>query len=148
MSNRLVFDGLAELRQALRNLPSELTGEASNIVEATANAAAVEIRSEYGKHNVTGNLQAGVVISRVDKGKFSAGAIVKSSAPHAHLFEDGSQARHYTTAKGAKHATGKMWGKTPPRPVFRPVMIRHRRRMWELFKDLLTRKGLSVSGNG
>ena len=40
-SNRLVFSGLDELRAALRTLPADLTGEPSNIVEASANGAGV-----------------------------------------------------------------------------------------------------------
>ena len=138
-NNRLVFDGLAELRQQLRNLPAELTAEASNIVNATANSAAVEIRSEYGKHRVTGNLQAGVVISHVDKGKFSAGAIVKSTAKHAAIFEIGTQARH--TDLGADR------GSMPPGNVFVPIIARRRRGMYQALKNLLARQGLTVSGD-
>lgn len=139
-NNRLVFDGLAELRAALRALPSELTGEASNIINTTANGAATEIRTAYGKHVRSGRLQGGVVISRLDSaGKFSAGAIVKNTAKHAWLFENGSQARH--TAIGANRGT------MPPTPTFVPVIVRRRRGMYQALKDLLERKGLLTSGD-
>ena len=136
MSNRLAFDGLAELRAALRNLPAELTGEASRIVEATTNAVAVEVRSEYGKHVVTGNLQAGVVVAHVDRGKFVATGIVKSTAKHAAIFEIGTQARH--TDLGANR------GAMPPGNIFVPIAIRRRRAMEQALKNMIERHGLQV----
>lgn len=137
-NNRLVFDGLADLKAALRNLPAELTGEASNLVTATANAAAVEIRSGYAKHTRSGRLQGGVIVTRVNQGKYAAGAIVKNTAPHAVIFENGTQARH--TALGANR------GSMPPGRVFVPVVMRKRREMYQALKALLERKGLLVSG--
>ena len=139
MGNRFVFDGLAELKAALRALPAELTREASSIVEANANSAAVEIRTEYGKHNVTGHLQGGVIVTHVDKGKYSAGAIVKSAAKHAAIFENGTQARH--TDLGANR------GAMPPGHVFIPIIMRKRRQMYDQFRAMLERVGLVVSGS-
>lgn len=138
-NNQLRFDGLAELREQLRNLPAELTAEASRMVDATANAAAVEIRTAYGEHNLTGNLQGGVTVTHTEGGKWSAGAIVKSSAKHAWLFENGSQARH--TDIGANR------GSMPPRHTFVPIVARSRRVMWERLKTMLVRHGLQVSGD-
>lgn len=138
-NNRLVFNGLAELKAALRALPEELTGEASNIVDGTVNGAAVEIRSGYAKHSRSGRLQGGVIVTRVDRGKFTAGAIVKNTAKHAAIFENGTQARH--TDLGANR------GSMPPGHVFVPVVIRRRRSMYQSLKDLLVRKGLQVSGD-
>lgn len=143
-SNRLVFEGLAELKEAFRNLPFELTGEASHDVEAAANGAAAIIKAEY--HKVSGKLRDGVEVATAN-GQFSAGAIVKSKAKIAWLYDNGSQARHYTTASGAQHATGAMWGKTPPTHIFVRTMIAKRRAMYERLKALLTRHGLLVSGD-
>jgi hypothetical protein len=138
-NNRLVFDGLAELREQLRSLPADMTGEASNIIDATANGAAVEIRTAYGGHRVTGRLQDGVVVTHVDKGKYSAGAIVKNTAKHAGIFENGTQARH--TDLGANR------GSMPPGHVFVPIVIRKRREMYGKLQAMLERMGLTVSGS-
>lgn len=138
--NRLVFIGLNELRAAMRALPTEATGEASNIINAEANAAAVEIRSAYGSHRRSGRLQGGVIVTHVDHGKFYAGAAVKSSAKHASLFENGTQARH--TAIGANR------GSMPPGHVFVPAIARSRRRLFRSLKALLERKGLLVRERG
>jgi hypothetical protein len=134
-----MWEGFDEFRTALRNLPADLTGEAGHIVEATANGAAVDIKRGYAAHRRSGNLQSGVTVTHVDKGKFSAGAIVKNTAKHANIFEVGTQARH--TAIGANR------GSMPPGHVFVPVVVRARRRMFAQLKDMLVRHGLVVSGD-
>jgi hypothetical protein len=136
MGAKFVFEGLDELRAELRKLPSELTAEASNIVQGAANAAAADIKAAYPAR--TGNLRNHVYVTHQDKGKFSAGAIVKNTAPHAALFESGTQARH--------NSLGANRGSMPPGHVFVPRIMKARRRMWTQLKDLLVRKGLSVSG--
>lgn len=135
--NRLHFDGLAELREALRNLPADMTGEATHLVEGAANGAAAEIKAGYPRR--TGHLIAGVTVSSFEHGRFSAGMIVKNTAKHAWLFENGTQARH--TDLGANR------GSMPPGHVFIPVVIRKRRQMYEQLKDLVARQGLVVSGD-
>jgi hypothetical protein len=137
------WSGLNELRAALRNLPEELTAEAGHIVEGAANGAAVDIKRDYAKHRRTGDLQDGLTVTHFEKGKFSAGAIVKNTAKHAWLFDNGSQARHYITKRGKKHATGAM----PPSHIFVRGAIRARRKMYEQLKALLERKGLVVTGD-
>ena len=146
-NNRLVFNGLDELRAQLRALPAELTVEASRIVEAAANSMAVEVRGEYGKHNITGDLQSGVTVTHVDQGKYSAGAMVKSNSPLAWLFDNGSQSRHYFSRNGKEHKTGKMWGRIPPTHVFARAAGRARRKINDKFIAMLERNGLRVSGN-
>lgn len=139
-NNRLRFVGLDELRKAMRSLPKELTGEAINLVNAQANITATEIRTAYGAHRVSGRLQAGVIVTHVDRGKWLAGAIVKSTAKIASIFERGTQARH----------TDLGWnrGSMPPGNVFVPAMMRGRRRLFRSLRDLLQRKGLVVRGGG
>lgn len=142
-NNRLVFEGLEELRAQLRALPDELTGEASNIIDATANAAAVELRTGYQrkiKGRGTGNLVKGVVLSRIDRGRFTAGVIVKSTAKHASIFEFGTQTR--------KTDLGYDRGAMPPGNVAIPIFERQRRGMYERLKAMLARHGLTVIGNG
>jgi hypothetical protein len=137
----LRFDGLEELRAAFRNLPAELTGEAAHIIEGEANAAATEIKRGY--HVRTGHLRDHLTVTHFEKGRFSAGAIVKNTAPHAWLYDNGSQARHWASGK----STGAMWGRTPPTHLFVRTMIKHRRVMWGKLKELLVRHGLVVSGD-
>lgn len=135
-NNRLVLDGMAELRAALRALPAELASEAGRIIEGEANAAVSEMRQQYPVR--TGRLMQGTVVSRVDRGKFAAGAIVKNTAKHAHLFEFGTQTR--------QNAIGANRGAMPPGNVFVPAMIRARRRMYRALAALLERNGLTVTG--
>jgi hypothetical protein len=150
VSVELRLQGIEEFREALRNLPAELAGEAGHLALAAANSAAVSIRAAYGQHRVTGNLQEHVIVEPpVTIGGTVAGARVRSTARHAYLFEYGTQARHYVTKKkGVVHRTGKMWGKTPPVHIFIPTAIRVRRRMTEDLIDLLRRHGLLVTGDG
>lgn len=134
--NRLTFEGLSELREALRNLPDDLRGEARHIVEAAANGAAAQIQGAYAVDD--GDLRDGVYVRPSEVGTFGAGAIVVSKAPHAHLYEFGSQVRR--TKAGANR------GAMPPKPTFVPIVIRKRRQMQEQLIDLLVRHGLVVSG--
>jgi hypothetical protein len=142
VSVSLIWDGLEELKAALRSLPFDLTGEAANDVEEAANAAAFAVKSAYGAHRVTGNLQDHVVVQEQARGQFGVAYVVKSTARHAWLFEHGTEARHYVTRRGVKHLTGKM----PPAHIFIPTMMRQRRAMYGRLKDVLVRAGLQVSG--
>lgn len=135
-NNRLVFDGMSELRAALRQLPAELAGEAGRIIEGEANAAVTEMRQAYPVR--TGRLMQSTVVSRVNRGKYASGAIVKNTSKHAHLFEFGTQTR--------QNAIGANRGAMPPGNVFVPAMIRARRRMYRALAALLERKGMTVTG--
>ena len=142
-ANRFVFEGLAELRAELRNLPAALAGEASAIVVHAAEGAANTIRAEYGRHRVTGHLMDRVTVTQPDAGSYGVAMVVKVTDPIAWLFDNGSQARHWAGGK----STGIMWGKTPPTHVFVKTMIAARRRMYEELAALLERHGLVVSGD-
>jgi hypothetical protein len=133
------WSGLDELKAQLRTMPEELTDEGGQIAEDEANGAADDIRQGYQRHVRSGRLARGVRVTHFARGKFSAGAIVKSAAPHAWIFENGTQARH--TAIGANR------GSMPPGHVFVPAVVRRRRRMYERLKELLTRRGLVVTGD-
>jgi hypothetical protein len=142
VSVSLIWDGLEELKVALQSLPADLTGEAANDVQEAANAAATAVRSAYGKHRVTGNLQDHVVVQERSRGQFGVAYVVKSTARHAWLFEKGTEARHYVTRNGVRHLTGRM----PPANIFVPTVMRHRRSMYDRLRDVLVRYGLQVSG--
>jgi hypothetical protein len=132
------WDGLAELYKQLETLPATLTGEAAHIVEGVANAAALDIRSAYPVHS--GNLRDSVFVTHFDKGRYSAGAQVKATAPHAWIFENGTAARAYYTKAGVRHVTGAM----PPGHVFVPIVMKHRRLMYSQFAALLERNGIAA----
>jgi hypothetical protein len=153
-ANRMQIDGLAELYAELRRLPSELTGEAKGIVEGAANGAAAEIRAAYpvratnlqpGPRRRTkffppGNLRARVIVSILGgKGlaaRFGVNVVVKNTAPHAWLFERGTQTR--------QNALGANRGAMPLGNVFVPIVIRRRRAMYADLKALVVRHGLTV----
>lgn len=139
--NRLELN-LDAFREELRRLPAELADEAGAIVLDAANSGAATIRGVYEQHRVTGNLAKGVKVLTESVGPFGAGAVVKSTAPHAWLFDNGSAARHWVTGK----STGRMWGRTPPTHAFVRTMIAARRRMYERLADLIRSKGFTVTG--
>lgn len=138
MSASVTWSGLDELRAELRRLPAELAADAGAIVLKAAESAKAEIVAAYPKR--TGNLAGHVTVSASSKGLYGAGAIVRNSAKHAWIFENGTQARH--TSIGANR------GAMPPGHVFLPAVIRKRRDMYAALKDLLVRHGLTVSGTG
>lgn len=134
--NRLILEGLAELTQALRELPAVLNQEAAGIVFGAADQAKDEIVAAYPEH--TGNLKSHVTVSH-SGGAFGTSAIVKNTAKHAWIFENGTQARH--TAIGANR------GSMPPGHVFIPIAIRKRREMVHNLAELVRREGFEVTGD-
>lgn len=137
----LVIDGLADLKQALLNLPKELQAEAGHIVQGHANAAAVKIKAAYPR--ITGRLRDKVNVTYDLTTGVAASAVVKNPSPLAYIFENGTEARHYTTVNGKVHQTGRM----PGFHVFIPTVMQERRVMYPDLKDLLVRKGLTVTGD-
>ncbi len=142
-SNRFVFQGLDELREELRQLPTELAGEASSIVLDAGEQAATTVRAIYDQHIVTGHLAKSVTVGTQAAGQYGAGAIVRVNDALAWLFDNGSQARH--KVKGS--STGQMWGRTPPTHAFSGTMARGRRQMYSTLRGLLETHGLIVSGD-
>jgi hypothetical protein len=138
MAGGATMTGFDELLEALRKLPEALTGEAERIAEGSANATAFDLRAEYGSRRRTGNLQQSVSVEHRTRGGSIVSAVVKVKAPHAHLVEYGSQARH--TDIGANR------GSMPATPIVGRVASKHRRRMYESMKAMLVRAGALVSG--
>ena len=136
-SNKFVFSGLDELKQALRTLPADLTGEASHIVQNAAGAAEADIKAGYPVR--TGDLRDHVLSAPLPTGAFARGMVVKNTSKLAYIFENGTQARH--TSLGANR------GSMPPGHVFLPAVIKRRRIMYSELKDLVTRHGLMVTGD-
>jgi len=146
-SNQFVFYGIDALKEALRALPGNLAEEAADYVQEAAAAAEAEVRQVYEAHRHTGNLAARLT-SDTSASAFGAAARIKNTAHHAWIFENGSQARHYTSSGGKRHDTGSMWGHTsqPPTHVFVRTMQKHRKAMYERLSAMLERQGLEVTG--
>ena len=119
MSMQFKWQGLLELQQQLHELPDDLREVARYIIEDTAQDAAVEIRAAYPRK--TGKLAASVVVTLRASGPYGVVALVRNTAPHAHIFEHGTVARH--TKEGWPR------GIMPAGNVFVPRIMRHRRRM-------------------
>jgi hypothetical protein len=134
-ANELRINGLAELREALKNLPPELVRESGVIVHAQAEAAANEIRGAYPVH--TGNLREHVRVELAGDA-VSATARVKNTARHAYIFERGTGPRRW--------ASGKSTGRMPVGNVFIPIAMQRRRIMLAALIDLVEKSGLHVSG--
>jgi hypothetical protein len=135
--NQLRFEGLDQLLAELRALPADLTAEARHEVIGAANGAAASVKAAYPVDE--GRLRDGVQVLQDAPGPFGEGAVVKNTAPHAYLFEHGTQAR--------RNARGQNRGAMPPGRVFIPRIMRARQLMYERLKAIVARKGLSVSGD-
>jgi len=133
MSCAWKWEGLEELRAALRTLPADLAGEAYHIVDGTVNAAAGEIKAGYPP----GELQDKLDWDTTTDG-FGVRGIIQNTSPIAWLFEHGTQARH--TALGLNR------GAAPAAHVFVPAIVRQRLKMYDALKAMLERHGLVVSG--
>jgi hypothetical protein len=127
------FTGLADLYEALRNLPEALADEANAILEDETKAAADEIIAKYPE--VTGNLKGGVKWS-IKTSPYGAIGRVVSGAPHAYIYETGTASRQ--TDLGYDR------GAMPGKHIFIPTMIEHRRKLEDALADMLRRFGLQV----
>ena len=143
------INGLNELKADLANLTPELKAQATQIVLDSAHAAAADIKGQYpegppgrknrqGKEIVPGGLRRGVKVVVKEVGAVAVAAQVRNSAPHAHLWEFGTEARH------TKLGWNRGVMKRPPAPVFIPTMIRYRNVMYEKLAAIIEAKGLTV----
>jgi hypothetical protein len=146
MSSRLVLEGLDPWLEALRQLPGELRDEARTVVHDTATHAADEMRAAYPE-GPRGRLKRGVKVGLHEGNEFGAGATVKNTAPHAFIFEQGTQARYVTTRPlGRAKNFGYRRGAMPPGRVFIPIAIRRRRAMYDALVEVVRRAGFEVTG--
>jgi len=135
MSAHLQWDGLAELMEALQRLPDDLKAGVGPIVLAHATTAERDIRAAYPVR--TGNLRDGMHVQTINAGRFGAAAVVMNRAPHAGIYENGTQARH--TSIGANR------GAMPPGNIFVPIVMRERRAMYADLIDYVHRMGFEVA---
>src|SRR4030095_3347567 len=143
--NRIHWIGLTELREALLALPEDLAHDAESIVNDAAKAAYDDIYAAYPER--TGNLRKGLTIQslehafsyRAGSKALGAGALLLNRAPHAYMFEHGTETR--------QRALGASTGRMPPGKVFIPRVIRHRGRMYEALIDMMEEHGLLAVGS-
>lgn len=133
---RFDFRGLDALKQGLRQLPSELTGEGGDIVEQHTEQAARHLRAAYPEGD-TGRLRAGVKTT-IDRSRFGVVGIVRSRAKHAHLWEWGTQVR--TTRQGWFRGVMPAAGQEG----LVPIAVRTRRAMNKRLFDLVRQAGFQV----
>jgi hypothetical protein len=139
MSARVTFDGLAEFKAQLRRLPEHLAEQAAPIVTQAAEETGRSIQNNYPE-GPTGNLKRRVRVEVRQANRDGARAIVRSMAPHAGIFEKGTQGRR--TRKGWNR--GRM-PKAPDNQAFIPQAIRGRFRMIEKLKAMLRGEGFEVT---
>lgn len=133
------WSGLDELTRDLTQLTPAVVEQADGIVNAHAHKAADAIVSAYPER--TGKLRQGVTVRetsskgrRPDTPRYT----VANSAPLAHIFEYGTQARH--TEIGADR------GVMPAGKIFIPFAIRERGAMLNDLRELLRAQGATVTG--
>lgn len=137
MSARVVLEGFEEFRRALRHLPETLAIEAADIVSAHASQAERSVEAAYPM-GPTGNLRGRVSVDTT-RGRVGVTAVLRSRAPHAHLFEFGTNRR--TTQKGYNRGVMRQ---APEAQRLIPIAIRERRRMYEALADMLRGQGFEV----
>jgi hypothetical protein len=140
MSVRLTWQGLTELRTALRNLPADLAAEGGQIVASHAERAFSTVQGQYTAVAHSGTLAARLREAQ-EPGAMRFGVVysVSSRAPHAWMYEHGTKRRQ--TANGANR------GVMPAAHVFVTEMQRERRLMYHELAELLRRAGFEVSGD-
>ncbi len=141
------MSGLEELRAELRKLPEDLATEAGDIVLAHAEMAKRDVQAGYpvrtsnmnpGPNRKTpwyppGNLQRRITVQR-NRSKVASAASVRVTAPHAAIFEFGTDKR--TTEKGWNR--GRM-PKADEATAAIPKFMRARFRMVEALKEMVRR---------
>jgi len=137
MGVRLTLDGMAEFREGLRRLPEDLAAKAALVVRDTAQQVGQEVQFNYPSR--TGNLKRGVKVT-LDGSKVSVRGVVRSGAPHAHLYEYGTARRQ--TTKGANRG---VMPKGPTEDLVGPRASRARKRMTDELIVIVQEAGLTTS---
>lgn len=134
--------GFEALIAELRDAPDHIRAEAMGIVKDTTEAAAREIAATYPQ-GPTGNLKNRVKTSYPSESLLVG--IVRSTAPHSHLWEFGTRARQ--TKNGASR--GKMPAhKGRSEKVTPTIAAKHRTQMFIRLKNMLRDMGFQVSDSG
>lgn len=110
----LEMQGLDELKKLVAGFADACTDDGQQLADQAAMRAVEEVKAAYPQ-GPTGNLKKGVRIVRVKGDGHRVLSIVKSTAPHAHLYEYGTR-------------------RQPARPVMGEVAARVRR---DFYTDLI-----------
>jgi len=129
---KVVWSGLDEFLREFGSIPHDLHEEGMAIIREETEGAAVEIAQQYPR--VTGTLASRVRTSYPSTTILVG--LVKSAAPHAHLYEFGTKTR--ANRQGANR------GRMPATQVTVPIARRRRARMARRMVELLRRKGFEV----
>ncbi|MGE0363368.1 MAG: HK97 gp10 family phage protein [Vicinamibacterales bacterium] len=131
------FEGMADLISGLGRLGDVVQTEAASIVRSTAELMRARVRARYRRRS--GVLQDRVVVEAGTRGgRSSTGGSslrwkVRSRAPHAHLYEEGT-AERFTAATGASR------GRMPATPTFVPEAVLARERMHQQLISMVGRQ--------
>lgn len=118
-------------------LPEHLTDEASSIVDDAGERAMAESFQGYKRRS--GNLRLGLKKEAKFIGRYGTAVVVKNTAKHAWMYENGTQTRQ--TRLGANR------GAMPPAHTFIPAAERSRAQMYRELAAMLEREGFLVSGH-
>jgi hypothetical protein len=132
MPARLRLEGVEDFRRELLDLPDHLAVEARQIVHETAENAHREIKEQY----TSDELKSHMKVTHKDEGPLHARSVVENTSHLSNWFENGTEERH--TKLG--HRRGRM----PPAHIFVPIVMRARRRMEGVLRELVVRSGLLV----
>lgn len=137
MANRIRLP-IDEWIDELKAEPASLATASRPLVQAAADAAATEIRNAYpvgpGRKwkpwraaYSGGNLKAGVFVRKTKSDPAVSSGVLVSSAPHAHLYEDGT---HVARAH----------------PTFWPTAHRHQKELQDDLMAMVQARGYTVTG--
>lgn len=134
----VVWHNLDTFKQQLAEQPQTLTRLSEPILASSSVKAADEVRAGYASPH----LRQGVSATPMPSEKPTVITWkVRNSAPHAHLYEYGTETVRVT-------ATGAERGRMPAHPVFFPAVGQAGRSMVDELKRMVTAEGYRVSGDG
>jgi hypothetical protein len=159
VSAKVTLDGFEALVRHITDSPQVIRDEGMGIVSEESTGAETEIAGKYPVRAYGRNADRGTLRGRV-RTEFPSSsilvAVVRSTAPHSHLYEFGTRdrytgARNWRTSKGERRSksTGKRWafrGKSPEHPVTVPIARARRSRMTRRLAEMVRRQGYEVTG--
>ena len=146
MSTKVIFTGIEETKAEFKAQPEALAKATQTLANRIAKQAVADIKAAYPRK--TGNLRNGVKVERSrNPSKTIAAARVVNRAPHAHLYELGTKARHFvgTDKRGRKYVIGDR-GQGTAHHVFPPRIVRWRFVFFEAVKEIMNRAGITTTG--
>src|SRR5262245_29695515 len=150
MSVRKSWTGLVELLRDLQGLPAHLQADGMAIVREETEGAAREIGASYplgpSKYKRGAHLKS--TVRTVYPSSNLLLGIVRVAAPHAHLYEFGTEDRERKTLGRGKIRAGVPRGQMPAAsPEVTPRIARaHRANMSRRLVQLLRRHGFQIGG--